>query len=319
MSTDELTRFATYEDEPKRPKLGLIAGLTALVVFGVIVLIVLSQRDRPALAELRIRAKQVEVEKSGTRGRAGVEGEPLAAGDTVRTDANGQAQIDYFTGTITRLDVNTTMVVDGLLNAAAGKRISLKLNAGRTWNRVEGITSSQDRFDVQMPNALASVRGTTNVTDCRQAPSICYVLGFLDNTEILTNAGEQVTAGPGDCFRIDEVGMRPCTDHEKLRLLDDTWLDEMGGLDALAAFKTPPPTVSPPASVTPGSGGFTRRSSVTPSPKPRVTRSPRPRNTDDPDETEEPTDEPTEEPSAEPSAAPTPESPSPPPEPVAVQ
>ncbi|HYZ91912.1 MAG TPA: FecR family protein [Actinomycetota bacterium] len=291
MSTDELTRFATYKEDPRRPKIGVIAGLTALVLFGVILLIVLSQRDKPALAELRIRDSEVEVEKRGARSRAAVEGEALAAGDTVRTDANGQAQIDYFTGTVTRLDSTTTFVVDALLNSRSSKRISLKLDVGRSWNRVEGLSSSEDRFDVQMPNAIATVRGTTNVTDCRQAP-VCYVLGFVDDTEIVNPEGDRVVAGPDDCYRVDEAGIRECTDHERRTLFDDSWLDEMRGLDALAAYKTPPPTASASPSFVPRPRTGIRRSTVTPSPVPEPARTRRPRHTDDPNETEEPTTKP---------------------------
>lgn len=256
-----------------------------------IVLIILAQRDKPALAELRVRDKEVELERPGKAPRRGVEGEGLRAGDTLRTDVNGQAQIDYFTGAIMRLDVDTTLVIDGLINASDGRRITLQLNSGRAWNRVEGLTSSGDRYAVQMPNALATVRGTTNATDCRQ-DSTCYVLAFVDDTEIIGPGDERIVAGPGTCIRIDETEMRPCTEHERNRLLDDSWLDEMktlDGLDVARKVTTASPSASPTLSPRPG----TRvRSQATPTPTPRPTRSPRPRHTDDPNETDEPTPKP---------------------------
>ncbi len=293
----------------------MIAGLTVVILLVVIVLIILAQRDTPALAELRIRDREVELERPGTAPRLGVEGEGLRAGDTLRTDVDGQAQIDYFTGAVMRLDVNTTLVIDGLVNASNRRWITLQLNSGRSWNRVEGLTSTEDRFAVQMPNALATVRGTTNVTDCRQDPT-CYVLAFVDDTQIIGPGDERIVAGPGDCVRVDEAKMRPCTDHELKRLLNDSWLDEMKTLDGLHVPRrtTPSPSASPTTSPAPG-GAIRSRATPTPSPVVRPTRSPRPSRT--PDETEDAGDPGTDEPPPPPSPpSPPPPPPPPPPEPA---
>lgn len=248
----------------------------------------------------------MELERTGTPSRRGVEGEGLRAGDTLRTDADGQAQIDYFTGAVMRLDANTTLVIDGLVNASNGRRITLHLNSGRAWNRVEGLTSSEDRYSVQMPNALATVRGTTNLTDCRQ-DSTCYVLAFVDDTEIVGPGDERIVAGPGDCVRIDETEMRPCTDHEQKRLLNDSWIDEMKTLDGLeVARRTAPPTESASPTLQPRPGPRLRsRATATPTPAPQATRSPRPTRT--PDKTEDAGNPPTDEPTSTPPTATPPE------------
>lgn len=218
-------------DRRRRPRVGLILAVLAVLSVIVAAVVVSRQQDKP-LAELRIRDRQVSV-KAQRDFVPGVEGQALDRGDAVRTNEDGQAQVDFFDGSITRLDASTTFVVRELEDGPQGRTISLRLDAGRTWNRVERLTSSEDRYEVSGGNAVATVRGTTFIADGRQAP-IWYYIGQEGETEVTAPPDLKFVLGRNECVRVDEDGMRECTDHEFDELMDD-WVRENQGLDALSA------------------------------------------------------------------------------------
>ncbi len=105
------------------------------------------------------------------------------AGDGVRTDATGFAEIVYADGSLTRLDVDTDFEILTLADdetAAATTR----LNAGRVWNRVEQAAGPDDAFEVDTPVASASVRGTAFVVSCA-TEKIC-IFAALEGTIVVT-------------------------------------------------------------------------------------------------------------------------------------
>lgn len=315
MSVDELTELATG-DQPGRPRPMMIVLLALASVAVAIALLLLSQRDGQPLAELRIREANVDVRSGSSDFRQGTEGEALEPGDAVRTDTTGQAQIDFFDDSLTRLDADTTLVIRGLKNGSPGG-VLLTLEAGRTWNRVEPASSDQDRYEVRGVTASASALGTTYVSDCRQAP-ICYYLGIEGETEVKSPTDETMVIGPEDCVRADEAELRQCTDHEFEALMDD-WVNENvafdGGEIVDSNFDPNPASPSASPSASPGStlrpGRRTTPAPVTPSPTP--TRRPRPSRTPEP-ATPTPTNSPSPSPTASPSPSPT-ESPTPSPTP----
>ena len=103
----------------------------------------------------------------------------LKQGDSVRTE-NGEATIVFFGSTIMRLDANTEVKLTEANKEDA--KIIITLANGRTWNRVikatdnmvaEGLNLKGIReYEVQMPNAVATVRGTSFSTDSKNIISV---------------------------------------------------------------------------------------------------------------------------------------------------
>lgn len=321
MSVDELTELATG-DQPGRPRPTMIALLALASLAVAIGLLLLTQRDGRALSELRIREANVDVRSGSSDFRQGIEGESLEANDAVRTDITGQAQIDFFDESLTRLDSDSTVVLRGLKDATPGG-VLLTLEAGRSWNRVEPAENSEDRYEVRGVTGVAAALGTTFVSDCRQAPT-CYYLGIEGETEVTSSEDQSLVIGPEECVRVEEDLLRSCTDHEFDALMDD-WVDENVAFDGGQIIDTdfdpasPSPSLSPSPTSGPPRSNLTPRRRVTPrppTPSPTPTRRPRPTRTPEP-----PTPSPTRSPSPPPTASPSPSPPptaSPPPSPSPV-
>jgi hypothetical protein len=92
---------------------------------------------------------------------------PVAVGDGVRTDSTGYAEISYFDGSRTRLDIDTEFEVVELVDEAGVASTRTSMGIGRTWNRVESL--GEGEFTVETSQATATVRGTAFVPDCDTA------------------------------------------------------------------------------------------------------------------------------------------------------
>ena len=83
------------------------------------------------------------------------EGDVLVAGDTIRTETGGAAEITYFDGSSVRLESNAELVVEGVRTSNGGAAQTL----GRAWHVITKIFSGGSRYEVRTPSSTASVRG----------------------------------------------------------------------------------------------------------------------------------------------------------------
>lgn len=138
----------------------------ALLVLTVVLTVGCSSRsDDPAAegrtATLRILEGSVEVSSEGDGFSPGQDGQVLGTGDVVRTATGGRAAIEWFDGSVTRLERDTTYtltVIEEL--TAGGVVIEGEQSSGSTYHRVTTLTEAASRFDVVTPTATASVQGT---------------------------------------------------------------------------------------------------------------------------------------------------------------
>ena len=88
--------------------------------------------------------------------RRGVDGMPLRSGDRLQTPERARAQVDYFDGSITRLDALT--VLDMVLVESAGDSSIVEsfLQSGRTYNIIKGARAGAVIVRVPGGRALAS-------------------------------------------------------------------------------------------------------------------------------------------------------------------
>jgi hypothetical protein len=182
----------------------VLAGVGIVVVAAVAVMVTSRSSDDEPLARLAVLDRSVNVRPSSIAafGPAST-GRPLSVGDTIRTDRQGRAQVDYTDGSLTRLDRATTFVVEELARADRPAALRVRVDLGRTWNEVADLTTSGERFQSATTNAVATVRGTVFMADQsrRGLSTFAVAEGTVEvvtrtGVRILLHAGERVTVLP---------------------------------------------------------------------------------------------------------------------------
>lgn len=85
----------------------------------------------------------------------------LAEGDSIRTNATGQALLTFFTGDETEVAPNTELTIEVMQGEAEGdNQIQLNVLVGQVTNRIDRTLNSNSRYEVKTPSADAAVRGT---------------------------------------------------------------------------------------------------------------------------------------------------------------
>lgn len=288
MSMIDVAELAPPPEEQSRSRVVLVGALAVLLV-AIVVTLALSRGPQRALAELRVREQGVAVQAGEGQFVQAREGQSLPPGASVRTDETGQAQVDFFNDSLSRIDSASTVHLRELSTGPAV--VGIEIDAGRIWSRVSEL-SGGERFEVRGGPATATVLGTSFLVDGRQAPTTWYYIGQSGETTVETGAGETFTLGEDDCLRVDDDEARTCSDHEFDALMDE-WVLENQAYDEVPLHldASPSPSVSP----TPSPGPAVVRPSIERAParppqataEPRATRTPRPPRTPDPAEEEE--------------------------------
>lgn len=189
-----------------------LAVLTAGAVLAAFLIITAGPATAKEFATLHPLEGSVEVQRAQGDFSPGHEGQTLQAGETVRTGPDGRAEIEYFDGSITRLDHDTTFTLRRLASypdTPGSKVIEGEQAEGRTFERVTELTDSKSRFDVDTPTATASVRGTEYVLTTHPDGSTeiwvlpddepgtsSVVLILEDGTEIIVSEGQGLIVHP---------------------------------------------------------------------------------------------------------------------------
>lgn len=133
-------------------------------------------------------------------------GTPLDAGDVVRTDDAGFAEILYGDGSLTRLGPDTTVTVVALDGDVTVPEIELDLEVGRVWNRVRTVTGERGRYEVQTDVGVAAVRGTAFFIECSVEPVVCTFVVTEGVVVVLTNDGREIRVEAGEAVTLGADG-----------------------------------------------------------------------------------------------------------------
>ncbi|MBI5960366.1 MAG: FecR domain-containing protein, partial [Chloroflexi bacterium] len=115
-----------------------------------------------AASEATLSVDQAQVElRQGETWTPVSEAAQVRASDAVRTDANGQAVITFYTGTQVEILPNSEIVVEAFEPVeGGGTTITLNQLTGETLHRVELVANSGSQYEVNTPVAHLTVRGT---------------------------------------------------------------------------------------------------------------------------------------------------------------
>ena len=116
------------------------------------------------------------------------DGAKLREGDTVRTDATGQAEIQYGDDAYTRLDVDTTFTIESLTDDEGNRQVQGTLESGKTWNRTVSLTESES-FEQTGAGATAAVEGTAFAVECT-AVDHCVFTAIIHDTTLTGEDGD---------------------------------------------------------------------------------------------------------------------------------
>ena len=137
-----------------RRSLFWLAGTIAVAVAVLVTYLFLSTGTAKAkeFATLHLLTGTVEVQSGNAPFDAAADDQSLHEG----------AEIEYFDGSLTRLDFDTTFRLTELASVPdhpGSKIIRATTTSGRTYNRIVELTDSASRVDVSTPTAVASVKG----------------------------------------------------------------------------------------------------------------------------------------------------------------
>ncbi|UCF12797.1 MAG: FecR domain-containing protein [Thermoplasmatales archaeon] len=113
-------------------------------------------------AQLIVESGTVQVKHVGGSWISAENSMLLSQSDSVKTGDNTSASIILFESSIIRLDNNTEVTIQELIQLDEETSVKIKQDAGRTWNTISKM-SGIDNYDVQTPTTVASVRGTAFV------------------------------------------------------------------------------------------------------------------------------------------------------------
>ena len=122
-----------------------------------------ASEDVPAI---RVEARQpgVELKRQGSDDWRKVEvAAELMAGDAVRTDREGLAEVRWGDLGVTRLDASSELKIEVLppdITDAVKASIRLHLASGRAWSRLLKLYGPESSFETRTDSVVATVRGT---------------------------------------------------------------------------------------------------------------------------------------------------------------
>ena len=128
-----------------------------------------------------VEGRVTVIHANGQEARVRV-GDSFVERDTVKTYSDGVVEIEYDTGDLTRVDVNSTMVIKSLTRSGGSTFSIFGLVAGRIKSSVSKLLSRDSRFEYHTKSAVAGVAGTP--------PFVIHVEGDITNVDLLGAEGE---------------------------------------------------------------------------------------------------------------------------------
>ena len=189
----------------------------------------------PPVADVEALADAVEiVSPAGTTGVDRGDTSPAAAGDRIRTNSLGFAEIRYHEGALTRIDGDSDFEIVELGDDAGGS-VRTRLNAGRTWNRVERVAGAEQAFEVQTSVAAATVRGTAFVVWCF-GPGRCRVMVLEGSVSVRAPDGSSVDVGGDEMVEVTDAGIGPVQPIPPDGAGAGEWIDRNNAFDRAQGF-----------------------------------------------------------------------------------
>lgn len=171
----------------KSMKKRFVLIISVIAIIGIIGFVWFTLSPDVAKAQLIIESGTVQIKHEGGSWTSAQNGTLLYQSDTVKTGNNTFASIVLFKSSIIRLDSNTEVMLQEILQQAGETSVKIKQDVGRTWNTISKM-SGIDNYEVQTPTAVASVRGTSlDVNVHANGTTVISVIKGIVNVSITEN------------------------------------------------------------------------------------------------------------------------------------
>ena len=174
-----------------------VAMAAALALVGPLAQAGAAGGNEESFATLKVTAESVSLKAKGEDDfKPAADGDQLRAGDTVRTDATGKAEIEYGDDAYTRLDSDTTFKITKLSDDEGNRQVEGTIESGKTWNRTAALTESES-FEQTGADATAAVEGTAFAIECETVDH-CVFTGVVDDVSLTGADGVKKLLNPLD-------------------------------------------------------------------------------------------------------------------------
>jgi len=137
----------------------------------------------------------------------------IAKGARVETLAGGQANIIFSSGSVARLDSDTSVDLSDYQSLEQNIKIKLYLNSGNLWSRVQRLLDAEGEYEVKTSNTVAVVRGTAfNVSWLNNQTRVDVLnnkvsVAAIDNQTGQILPGGQADIEAGKFVRVDSANL----------------------------------------------------------------------------------------------------------------
>lgn len=184
---------------PRRRGRGALVFVVILLILAIVGLVlsgVLGGTGEALGATVSVVQSAMETKKGGGGFQTAIDGDTLASGDQVRTDANGRGFLTFFDGSTVEVEPGAQLTVQEVQRGGDGSVvIRVEQTLGRAWINVQKFTNPNSRFEVKTPSQTAVVRGTAFMITV--ALDGTTTVETLDGTVVVQAQGVQQTVAAG--------------------------------------------------------------------------------------------------------------------------
>lgn len=213
----------------------LLASLCALLLAGA-PLTAAEEKSKPAGTVTSVSGNVTLMTKAADSGKGLKLGQPVFAGDRIKSGANGRAQIVLSDGTQLKINYLTDITLrdtDSKGKASARGIGSIKIALGNLWAKV---TKKDSRLEFETPAAVAAVKGTEPLFQVDESGNLCLKLkegkvelsGASGSSASLSES-QQICVAAGKSFSQDQV--------KSWNGKGEEWLNEVNNLASDGVLK----------------------------------------------------------------------------------
>ncbi|TAL19252.1 hypothetical protein EPN90_04075 [Patescibacteria group bacterium] len=197
------------------------------------------ERETPR-ATAAVDSGEAWVQKSGALEWVALGGETaVAIGDRIKTGEKSRARVEFFDGSVARLDQNSEIIIEELAvdpENTALQRVSIQVLGGRVWSRILKFLDQGSAYSAKMSDVVATVRGTAFVMDATNPEALAVQI--IENAVAVSSAGAaEETFAAGEEALLTRVAAATTTVRQlgrrrlSERVLAEPWFREMKNSD----------------------------------------------------------------------------------------